>query len=286
MNYPKPRSGFKNGAPGKYSNIASIDSEDLLVAKGQSRKTFPCGNTQPNPDRFKLEKGKNLRAEFYVNNNHDGGTCQFSISYDNSKTFVAFHQIVNDCFAAVKSPSNTTIDVPIPNDLPGGNAVFAWTWITKKSNQPEYYMGCSDVTIDGPTVGKVTGFPLIVSSIEFRDEYLRIYSADSSHAFLFQKKPELVMSVEGNKIEMNNKLFTPTRHLKKNDPLFAEFRKTTSSTTNNKPPNVETMGQTPHDKTQDEGTLNGGSWSNISPHQIDTNLKYSYNMGDRPKKAS
>ncbi|KAJ1505316.1 hypothetical protein HMI54_013654 [Coelomomyces lativittatus] len=286
MTYPRPRPTLKDGVPDDFSNLGRIHSKASSTKGHVINKNFPCGNPQPNRDKFQLEKGKTLPVEFKVNNYHTGGTCQFSISYDDAKTFVAFHQVVNDCFAAMQRSGNTTINVPIPNDLPGGNAIFAWTWITKKSNQPEYYMGCSDVTIDGPKVGKLTGYPLIVTSIEFTSEYLGIYSGDPEYSFLFQKKPELVMSVDGNKIELNNKAFTPTRHLKKNDPLFAEFKKTTSSTAINNTPAGQAKDSTQKEKKQEKGTKETGNWNNISPQEIDTKLKYSYNMGDRPKKSN
>ncbi|KAJ1511162.1 hypothetical protein HMI55_006708 [Coelomomyces lativittatus] len=100
-------------------------------------------------------------------------------------------------------------------------------------------MKCSDVKIDGPSVGKVTGFPLIVANIQMSNTYLGFFSGDSEYAFLFKKKPELILSVDGKKIELNNELFRETKHLKKNDPLFAEFKKAISSTTKNEPPKIE-----------------------------------------------
>ncbi|KAJ1515857.1 hypothetical protein HMI54_011494 [Coelomomyces lativittatus] len=241
MTYPPARPILKDGVPDEDSNNYPIFPEDTpLYDSGHwVHKTFPCGTSQPNPEKIHLQKGNILPVEIEVRNWHDGGTCQFSISYDNANTFIAFHQILNDCFVVGNYPEKIKLNVPIPHDLPGGNAVFAWTWITKKSRQPEYYMGCSDVKVDGPTVGKVTGFPLIVASIHSKDPYLRIFSGDSEHSFLFQKNPTLVMSVDGNKIDLNNKLFTPTRHLKKNDPLFEEFKKTISSTTKNENPEVK-----------------------------------------------
>ncbi|KAJ1505087.1 hypothetical protein HMI54_014726 [Coelomomyces lativittatus] len=231
MKYPPPRPTLKNYIPDDDSIIQRIRANgDPVYIDGQViYKNYPCGNSKPNEDKFMLEKGKTLPVEIFHTNQHEGGHCQFSISYDDTKTFVAFHQILNDCLTGGPGIGRTTLDVPIPNDLPGGNAVFAWTWITKKSLQPEYYMSCSDVIIDGPTVGKVTGYPLIVANIEFKGPYLKIFSGYPEYPFLFQKKPVLEMSVEGNKIKLNNEVFTPTRHLKENDPLFEEFEKSSSS---------------------------------------------------------
>ncbi|KAJ1508178.1 hypothetical protein HMI56_007414 [Coelomomyces lativittatus] len=143
MKYPSARPTLKNGVADDYSSIQPIRPADIPIQMPDGYmlyKPYPCGNSNPNSDKFKLEKGQTLPVEIDIENWHDGGTCQFSISYDNAKTFVVFHQILNDCLDVGPALDKTKINVPIPNDLPGGSAVFAWTWITKKSRDPEFYM--------------------------------------------------------------------------------------------------------------------------------------------------
>ncbi|KAJ1508565.1 hypothetical protein HMI55_000325, partial [Coelomomyces lativittatus] len=139
MKYPPIRATLRDGVPHVDSNIDPIlpKGTPLYFEGHVVYKSFPCGSSQPRRNNFNLEKGKILPVQITVNNWHYGGTCQFSISYDNAKTFVAFHQVLHDCLNTGGTSREVKIDVPIPNDLPGGNAVFAWTWITKKSNQPE-----------------------------------------------------------------------------------------------------------------------------------------------------
>ncbi len=47
-------------------------------------------------------------------------------------------------------------EVPLPRDLPNGNATFAWTWFNKIGNC-EVFMNCAPVSISGGT-GDETAF--------------------------------------------------------------------------------------------------------------------------------
>ncbi|KAJ1506532.1 hypothetical protein HMI54_002180 [Coelomomyces lativittatus] len=292
MKYPPPRPILSNGFPHEEAGTRPIlpkGTRLTLLDKHVITKPFPCGSSHPNRDKFRLEKGKALPVEIEVVNSHKGGTCQFSISYDDAKTFVAFHQVVNDCLNIGDIPGKTKINVPIPNDLPGGNAVFAWTWITKSSETPEFYMSCSDVIIDGPTVGKMTGYPLVVVNIEDKGTHLEFFSGAPDYSFLFQKKPELLVSVNGNIMELNNKVFTPTRHLKINDPLLSEFKKTISSTTKTETPEVKAASAGLNNKQPLAGTKQPGKGIEKPPGEmiipqetIKNAIKYVSNVAQQP----
>ncbi|KAJ1993721.1 hypothetical protein H4R33_000576 [Dimargaris cristalligena] len=90
---------------------------------------------------------------------HNGGHCQFSLSYDNGKTFIAIHTIMGDCDVV-----GTTMSVPIPSDAPSAAmAIFAWTWVNKSGNR-EFYMNCADVKIDGKAGGKLSGPKIVIAN--------------------------------------------------------------------------------------------------------------------------
>ena len=59
-------------------------------------------------------------------------------------------------------------EVPLPRDLPNGNATFAWTWFNKIGNR-EVYMNCAPVSISGGT-GDEKAFaalpPLFLANVE------------------------------------------------------------------------------------------------------------------------
>ncbi|SZE99921.1 unnamed protein product [Blumeria hordei] len=92
---------------------------------------------------------------------HGGGSCQVSITYDetpNSKsTFKVIHSIMGGCPARNTAgnigESSTFLDpdtyaFKIPDNLPPGNAVLAWTWFNKVGNR-EMYMNCAPVKLVG-----------------------------------------------------------------------------------------------------------------------------------------
>ncbi|KAI8057628.1 hypothetical protein BDF22DRAFT_599709, partial [Syncephalis plumigaleata] len=91
---------------------------------------------------------------------HDGGHCQFAISYDNGNTFVVLKDIVGTCMIG-----SLNYTIPLPETAPASkHAIFAWTWINA-SGKREYYMNCADVVINGPENGTVTGPKLLVANI-------------------------------------------------------------------------------------------------------------------------
>lgn len=61
---------------------------------------------------------------------HMGGSCQFSVSYDQGKTFAVIHSIIGAC------PLSSSYSVPLPAGLPSADsATFAWTWFNEVGNR-------------------------------------------------------------------------------------------------------------------------------------------------------
>ncbi|RKP38016.1 hypothetical protein BJ085DRAFT_5764, partial [Dimargaris cristalligena] len=90
---------------------------------------------------------------------HNGGHCQFSLSYDNGVTFIAIHTIMNEC-----PTLGGTLSIPIPSDAPAAEmAIFAWTWVNKTGNR-EFYMNCADVKIDGKVGGTLSGPEIVIAN--------------------------------------------------------------------------------------------------------------------------
>ncbi|KAK9760355.1 hypothetical protein K7432_015715 [Basidiobolus ranarum] len=91
---------------------------------------------------------------------HNGGHCQFAISYDKSQTFAVLETIYSDCLIASKEYS-----VTIPSTAGSSrNVIFAWAWINKIGNR-EYYMNCADIEIHGSAGGYITGPKLLVVNL-------------------------------------------------------------------------------------------------------------------------
>ncbi|GAA5843692.1 hypothetical protein JCM11251_003465 [Rhodosporidiobolus azoricus] len=119
---------------------------------------FPCKGYNT-PDKYStlspvatLKAGSTFEIEFAAGGaTHQGGSCQFSVSYDQGKTFAVIHSVMGGC------PLWSTYDVPIPSDLPSAkSATFAWTWQNKVGNR-EFYMNCAIVDIEGGSSKSYTG---------------------------------------------------------------------------------------------------------------------------------
>ncbi|TNY23742.1 hypothetical protein DMC30DRAFT_413864 [Rhodotorula diobovata] len=100
-----------------------------------------------------LKAGSSFEVEFAAGGaTHGGGSCQFSVSYDQGKTFAVIHSVIGGC------PLQSTYSVPIPSSLPSATkATFAWTWFNLVGNREEY-MNCAIVDIQGSSSsGSYTG---------------------------------------------------------------------------------------------------------------------------------
>ncbi|RKP05989.1 hypothetical protein THASP1DRAFT_4995, partial [Thamnocephalis sphaerospora] len=119
-----------------------------------------CQNKPPGKIAATYTAGRDIPVTLEGDAPHDGGHCQFSISYDGGKTFVVLKTIVNDCMI-----NTLKYNVPLPADAPSSDkAVFAWSWISA-SGIRDYYMNCADVVIKGTPNGKVTGPKMLVAQI-------------------------------------------------------------------------------------------------------------------------
>ncbi|KAF5874371.1 putative chitin- domain 3 protein [Botrytis fragariae] len=108
-----------------------------------------------------MELGGSYDLAFKGSAVHGGGSCQVSITYDEtpsaSSTFKVIHSIVGGCpmknIAGNNGDNKDTVDpdtynFTIPSTLPAGKATLAWTWFNKVGNR-EMYMNCAPVTLTG-----------------------------------------------------------------------------------------------------------------------------------------
>ncbi|PMD28893.1 hypothetical protein L207DRAFT_264998 [Hyaloscypha variabilis F] len=117
-----------------------------VYAAASTTNTFALGSTQT--------------VSFIGSAVHGGGSCQFSVTYDEnptaSSTFKVIHSVEGGCpqknivgndpsdDAAAVDPD--TYSFTVPTSLPTGTATFAWTWFNKVGNR-EMYMNCAPITI-------------------------------------------------------------------------------------------------------------------------------------------
>lgn len=178
MSYPLPR-----GHP--LNPFASVKDYSCLVAPlnggpGCAPKPFPCGGYKPDTQfGTTLNAGEVFDVKFYnpsAGSNpspdanqarHNGGLCEFALSYDGGKTYTkiaTYHKTCPDVFFnwKVKIPDNA----PTCDKL--GDCIFSWSWINAVGNR-EFYQNCADVKIIGKsntplpktgiTVANLPGYP-------------------------------------------------------------------------------------------------------------------------------
>jgi hypothetical protein len=105
-----------------------------------------------------LQAGGSMRVEFNINAAHEGGGCQFGLSYDNGTTYTLIMTTDASC------PMTPRYDVPIPANAPScKNCIIAWGWIPVYSIEPQYYMNCVQVQINGsPNSGPLQGTRMVL----------------------------------------------------------------------------------------------------------------------------
>lgn len=94
---------------------------------------------------------------------HGGGSCQISITYDESPTSSSTWKVITSieggCVArdtagnlgadtSATAADPYTYNFTIPDNIPTGKAVLAWTWFNKVGNR-EMYMQCASIELTG-----------------------------------------------------------------------------------------------------------------------------------------
>ncbi|KKY13691.1 putative endoglucanase [Diplodia seriata] len=101
---------------------------------------------------YQAGQSYNMTVEGYAN--HDGGSCQISLSYDNGKSWKVIKSMIGSC----PGKSGGSYGFTIPTNAPSGTALFAWTWINHTGNR-EFYMNCAVVDIQGSSGGDLCALP-------------------------------------------------------------------------------------------------------------------------------
>ncbi|KAK4441877.1 hypothetical protein QBC34DRAFT_339605 [Podospora aff. communis PSN243] len=140
---------------------------------------FPCQGSTHIDEITHMTAGQPQLVKFTGGGQHGGGSCQFSLTYEypppaDISKWKTIYTIIGGCPTGYEgnlpvigtdqdgraegpqcpepdSPRTDCIrsfNIPIPKDVPSGNATFAWTWFNKIGNR-EYYMNCAPVSITG-----------------------------------------------------------------------------------------------------------------------------------------
>ncbi|KAH6850700.1 hypothetical protein B0I37DRAFT_404471 [Chaetomium sp. MPI-CAGE-AT-0009] len=158
------------------------------------RFPYPCQGWTDVAHRTVVTAGSTTLVNFTGSAPHGGGSCQFGINYEGLPAYSAeptdwhtIYTIIGGCPAEIKSTAGNLeedpyfrgygarqipdavhcgddkgvdcirqFEIPIPKDLPNGDATFAWTWYNRIT-QNELYMLCAPITVTGGVEDKAAG---------------------------------------------------------------------------------------------------------------------------------
>ncbi|KAI0235406.1 hypothetical protein L0F63_006347, partial [Massospora cicadina] len=104
--------------------------------------------------------GATLTTCFHGEAQHDGGHCEFSLSYD-GVGYAVIKTIISECLR--NKPLG--YDVTIPPSAPTGRAILSWTWFNRIGER-EIYMNCAALNIEGgPNTGMVRGPKRLIANL-------------------------------------------------------------------------------------------------------------------------
>ncbi|KAI8872310.1 hypothetical protein GQ42DRAFT_119576, partial [Ramicandelaber brevisporus] len=134
---------------------------DMTAPLGSS-KPFPCRGFPTGPTTFTVQAGQAIPVQIEGSATHQGGHCQFSISYDGGRTFVVLQTVMSECLRGSGNSFMVTIPATAP---PAESAVFSWSWINRLGAR-EYYQNCADIRIEGGVLdGSISGPELFVANL-------------------------------------------------------------------------------------------------------------------------
>jgi hypothetical protein len=123
LSWPPPfrASSNPNASPPDPDITSPLSTSDQFPCKGEHLK-FPAGSPG-GASAATLNAGNQHNITFSGSADHQGGSCQVSLSYDSGKSFQVIHSWIGGCPVAGQA-----LDFNVPSDAPSGSAIFAWTW--------------------------------------------------------------------------------------------------------------------------------------------------------------
>jgi hypothetical protein len=145
MSWPPP---FKS----KYNPYAGTDIDYSMTSPLKADGSdFPCKGyqsllgTKEGSSVVTWTPGQSYNMTITGETNHNGGSCQASLSYDKAKTFTVVKSYIGSC----PPMGNSDWSFTLPDDTPAGDDVlFAWSWFNQVGDR-EMYMNCAHITIAG-----------------------------------------------------------------------------------------------------------------------------------------
>lgn len=161
---------------------------------------------------------------------HGGGSCQISVTYDKAPTansvWKVIHSIHGGCpisetgnlVGTAELPTPHSYTFTIPNELPAGEAVLAWTWFNRIGNR-EMYMNCAPITITAGSKRRDEGSLSARNATQLVERDIAAYNS-LPNMYVANTSKDCTTTVEDNK----NIIFpNPGSSVEKNAAAVGEF---------------------------------------------------------------
>ncbi|ORZ34533.1 hypothetical protein BCR44DRAFT_52168, partial [Catenaria anguillulae PL171] len=186
MSHPAPRHSINNPGPNghiDYSYTAPLGA-------------YPCKGYPPQRPVMTVRAGDTIPVTISGSVTHDGGHCQFALSYDGDRNFVVIQTIIRQCFRS----GNGALHLSCHHSAgcAAGLATLSWSWINAIGNR-EYYQSCSDIVITGGSgpSGTMSGPQLLVAHLPGFPLHFPEFPGDSDDKReFFNRRPQI--TVRGN----------------------------------------------------------------------------------------
>jgi hypothetical protein len=139
-----------------YYNQQGLVDYNIMAPLNTPGYSFPCKGYKKGPPTVIINRD-NIDVKLEGTALHNGGHCQFGISYDD-RNFLVLKTIENDCLTG----TGLNINVPLPGV--SGKVTFFWSWINSIGNR-EYYMECADIDVKRPFQREIRGRELLVVNL-------------------------------------------------------------------------------------------------------------------------
>lgn len=166
--------------------------------------SFPCKGFPKGPSVATFDSNT-ISITLEGTATHGGGHCQIGVSYDDT-TFVVLKTVLNNCLL-----DSMTYSFDLPENVSSGNLTVFWTWINRIGNR-EYYMECSDVTINNSkhdTNTNIQGKELLVVNIgnnpKVPEWEIGALSSIDGRDLLEQRKDVIITNYNSNKPKKSKK---------------------------------------------------------------------------------
>lgn len=230
---------------------------------------FPCklpgGTYVPGPQgTTEMPIGSTQALAFVGSAVHGGGSCQVSITYDKKPTknsvWKVIHSIEGGCPMrnidgnngnSASLPVPDTYSFKIPNALPAGEAVLAWTWFNKVGNR-EMYMNCAPIKITGNGASGTSSYNKLPA----------LYMANVGNGCETPANTNLVFPNPGSSLETNNGLASPFKGDSKCEQFGGNAAPGPAPAPSQAPPSSSAAAPKP---TTTKASLPGGVFITVNP---------------------